>query len=45
MEKNIGLCNVPLHILIKQCSLGKKTPEEIFNDLSLMNREIIHESF
>lgn len=45
MEKNIGLCNVPLHILIKQCSLGKKTPEEIYNDLSLMNRELIHKVF
>ena len=37
--------NIPLKLLIRECSLKKKSDEEIFNDLKEMNRENIHEIF
>lgn len=37
--------NVLLSDFIDECSLGKKSKDEIFEDLSSMNRENIHEIF
>ena len=43
--ENIPMINVSLLDLIKTCSNGKKTNEEMFDDFSKINRENIHDIF
>lgn len=42
---NITMAHIDLLDLINKCSNGKKTNEEIFKDISTINRENIHEIF
>ena len=45
MEKDTVMAHLSLHELINACSNGKKSTDEMFNDISLINRETVHDVF
>jgi len=45
MEKNIPMANLSLETIIRECRLPNRPKEDLFLDISLKNREFIHEIF